>query len=597
MVTDLSIRRRCQIAGSPMGRALCGLLAAVVASALAAQARGTDPSTPFANSPFREHARAAAAAATRHADAQHGNSICILNDGYEALLARVHLIRNASKTINIQTFIWTNDECGRLMMYELIEAARRGVIVRIIADHFVSEKDPGVTAFLATVHPNIAIKHYRPAASRIKPSKLQSLLSGAMFFRNTNQRMHNKIMTFDDVIAITGGRNIENTYFNFSAAMNFKDRDAVVCGPIVPRMVASFERFWAFEHSKPSTDLKDVRAAIARGDYPRFRTRQDFAMHGFFGELSRQADEQETIRAAFVHTLMPAKHVEFVADRPGKNRSWFLSGSGRATDRLVAAVRKTRTEFIMQSPYLILSGKAQKLFRKMREQRPGLRIRASTNSFASTDNVVAYSANYRLRSTYVEDLGFRIHEYKAHPGDLFRVFPQYTQQLKRAAEEAADGQAERPFLCIHAKSFVLDGETAFIGSYNMDPRSANLNTEVGLLIRDRAIAQALRADILNDMAPQNSWVIAKRRAPLGLDQVNALVADLMDLSPLDVWPVSNTTSFELNPGRKPVPPEHPDFYGNYTEAGSFPGARGGLSTKEITTRLYKVIGPTLTPIL
>jgi hypothetical protein len=144
---------------------------------------------------------------------------------------------------------------------------------------------------------------------------------------------------------------------------------------------------------------------------------------------------------------------------------------------------------------------------------------------------------------------------------------------------------------------VVDDAVAFIGSYNLDPRSENLNTEAGLLIEDAAFARGLRAEIERDLRAENSWVIARRALPLGLDTVNGLVGRLAGLSPIDVWPIRNTTSFELRPGASEVAPSHPDFYRHYREAGSFPGAEGWMSQEEIVTRLYKAIGGPLTPIL
>ncbi len=128
-------------------------------------------------------------AAVDEHDLARGNRVAVIGNGYDALLLRVHLIRQARASIAIQTFIWTNDECGRLLMYELIEAAKRGVKVRIIADQMVSDQDPATVAFLATVHPNIEIKHYRPPLSRLQPSRLQMLLAGLQSFRDVNQRM------------------------------------------------------------------------------------------------------------------------------------------------------------------------------------------------------------------------------------------------------------------------------------------------------------------------------------------------------------------------------------------------------------------------
>ena len=114
---------------------------------------------------------------------------------------------------------------------------------------------------------------------------------------------------------------------------------------------------------------------------------------------------------------------------------------------------------------------------------------------------------------------------------------------------------------------------------------------------DEAIAAELKAEILRDASGPNSWVIAKRAIPLQLDKVNRLVDAVLSLSPLDIWPLQNTTSFELIPGRAEVPPGHPDFYENYEEAGDFPGAESGLSSKAIVTRIYKAVGTVVTPML
>lgn len=528
-------------------------------------------------------------------DAPH--QVAIINDGYDALLLRVWLIRQAKHSVEIQTFIWTNDECGRLIMCELIEAARRGVRVRIIADQLVSEKDPATMAFLASAHPNLEVRHYRPAASRIDPSAIHTILSGMWSLKRINQRMHNKVMIVDGVALITGGRNIENTYFNHSAGMNFKDRDALVLGPVVSDALTSFEEYWAYRWSMTSRDLKDVREVLAKGSYRRFDRREDYDFGSFFTNLDAEVSSNEMDRR-FGAALHTAHKVRFIADHPGKNRSYWLRGQGRSTRELTEALASARDSVLMQSPYLVLSKKAATLFRNMKKRAPGLRIAVSSNSFGSTDNILAYSANYRLRARYVETLGLNIYEYMPRPGDYAVVFPQHAEMEKIAEERMARNEQKRgPFLCIHAKSFVIDDRIAFIGSFNLDPRSENLNTEVGLLIEDSVVASKLKADILNDMSGRNSWVIGRRDFPLQLDRVNALLDGLSGRLPVDLWPVQNTTSYEWVPGNEEVSPDHPEFRKYYREAGDFPGADGILSRKEILTRIYKAVTPVLTPML
>ncbi len=540
----------------------------------------------FAGGQSRGHASAAT------------NRMAIINDGYDALLLRVHLIRQAKRSIDIQTFIWTNDECGRLMIYELIEAARRGVRVRIIADQLVSEKDPATMAFLATVHTNLEVRHYRPAASRIAPSTVHTILSAIRSLKNVNQRMHNKTMVFDGVALITGGRNIENTYFNHSTEMNFKDRDALVIGPVVSEASESFEEFWTYRWSIASRDLLDVRAVMTKGGFRRYDRREDYDFGPFFNTLDAEESSAVELERRFGSRLHSVKRAQFIADHPGKNQSFWLRGQGQSTRTLTDALASATETVLMQTPYLVLSGKAFTLFRNMKQRAPGLRIAVISNSFGSTDNLLAYSANYRLRARYIEGLGLDIYEYMPHPGSFAAVLPQHTELAALAQARITEGkQSRKPFLCVHAKSFVMDDRIAFIGSFNLDPRSENLNTEVGLLIEDPIVAAELKADILNDMSGRNSWVIGRRAIPLHLDKVNALFDSLSGLLPIDLWPIQNTTSFEWVPGGPEVLPGHPDFQRRYREAGDFPGADGLLSRKEIITRLYKAVGPVLTPML
>lgn len=592
---EQAVAPRSHVAG-PVLRVLC-LLAALAARA--ASAGEPSAPTPAQDSSF---ASVLQAAFPGPQDVRGGsdpsNRVAIINDGYEALLLRVHLIRRARHSIDIQTFIWTNDECGRLMICELLEAARRGVRVRIIADHLVSEKDPATIAFLATAHPNLEVRHYRPAASRIDPSAFHTILSGIRSLKGVNQRMHNKTMIFDGAALITGGRNIENTYFNHSTEMNFKDRDALVIGPVVSEAASSFEEFWAYRWSIASRDLMDVRAVIDKGGFRRYDRREDYDFGPFFKNLDAEAASAAELERRFGRRLHVVGRVRFIADRPGKNRSFWLKGQGQSTRELSDALASATDTVLMQTPYLVLSGKAATLFQNMKRRAPRLRIAVSSNSFGSTDNLLAYSANYRLRARYIEGLGMEVHEYMPHPARFAEVLPQQAELGKLAQERMAEGKQNRPpFLCVHAKSFVVDDRVAFIGSFNLDPRSENLNTEVGLLIEDPAVASELKADILNDMSGRNSWVIGKRAIPLNLDKVNALFDGLLGLLPVDLWPIQNTTSFEWIPGSPEVQPGHPDFYRYYREAGDFPGADGILSRKEIMTRLYKAVGPVLTPML
>ncbi|HEX2100670.1 MAG TPA: phospholipase D family protein [Candidatus Synoicihabitans sp.] len=573
----------------PPTRTFFVLLALVAGSPMRLGAAG------LAGSPLGAAAQEVASAGAP--DPTIGNHVALVSGGEDALLLRIHLIRQATLTIAVQTFIWTNDECGRLLMYELIEAARRGVKVRIIADHFASDQDPAIVAFLATAHPNLEIKHHRPARSRLQGSLFRNAFAALQSFRSFNQRMHNKVMVFDDTALITGGRNIENTYFDHSTELNFRDRDVLVIGPAVQAAAASFEAFWNFRYSVPSRELKDVAALLARDAYPRFTTRADYAFGSYFQDLVDDAPRLQRTAQVFRERLRAVDKARFVADEPGKLRD-LLTKTSDVTRELRDTIEQARTSIVIQTPYLVLSPPARRVLRRLREEQPALAIRISTNSFASTDNIMAYSGNYRLRSVYVEDLALQVYEFKPQPQNLGALFPRYEEMRERAVSRiAARTQTRLPYLCIHSKSLVVDNRFAFVGSYNLDPRSENLNTEAGLFVEDAAFARELRAEIEADMDPGNSWVIARRPLPLRLDVVNGWVADVLTLAPLDLWPIQNTSSFELREDGVVVPPGHPDFHRHYREVGAFPGADGWLTHKEIVTRLYKAVGKPLTPLL
>ncbi len=570
------------------------MTAAVLGLITGQRLAAADALAPLGGSPLGPVVTAAFANAAKR-DSTHHNRVALLEGGYDALLLRVHLIRQAQKSIAVQTFIWSNDECGRLIIYELIEAAKRGVKVRLIADHLFSDQDPDTVAFLATVHPNFEVRHYRPAYSRIKPTRLQLLLAGLKSFHAVNQRMHNKIMLFDETVLVTGGRNIENSYFDHATALNYRDRDVLAIGPVARAAAESFDEYWNYRHVVPSGELRDVAEVIVRGGFRRYPRREDWEFGGLFGDLDREAGDAALLTARFVAHLRPVERAVFIADLPGKGKGFF-STNARITRELRGTLEQARQRITIQTPYLVLSGPAQRLIERLHEKNPGLVIRLSTNSFASTDNLPAYSANYRLRGDYIEKLGLQVHEFKPQPADRAILFPAYDRMLARARQ--LHGPAgERPFLSLHAKSLVVDDRVAFVGSYNLDPRSENLNCEAGLLVEDTAFARALRAEIDRDLRPENSWVIARRRLPLGLDTVNGLIDGVMSLSPVELWPIQNTSSFELKPGMEEVPPDDPRFYDHHRDVGSFPGADGALSNKEILTRLYKAIGTPLTPVL
>ena len=545
-------------------------------------------------SPFRGILHSVSRAVRSGEESKGLHWVSMLDGGEDALLARLHLIEAAKKSIEFQTFIWADDESSRLMADTLLAAARRGVKVRLLVDYMGLTKEPKVVARLARSNANLEVRVYRPTARRLKGGYLGSFLYVLSNFKGANQRMHNKVIVVDDAVAITGGRNVENSYFDHSLSMNFKDRDVLVVGPVAVEMRRAFDGFWNYRHTVTARNLRDV-ASIQAEEFGDLEV-PETAIWRRLQARARWARDGSLVRRRLVEPMHRVRSVVFVADLPGKNAAVHLSGGGHATNRVVQALTRAERELWIQSPYLVLGRSGMGYFEEMRKANPGLKIGISTNSFGSTDNLVAYAGNVRSRDRYVHQLGLEIGEYRPWPRDLRRALPSYDWLL---GESRKENEASRrpPFVCIHAKSFVVDDDLAFIGSFNLDPRSAHLNTECGLLIADAGIAKALREEIKRDLHPKNCWVIAPRHSVDPLKELQMMSREITDWSPIDVAPFDATSAFELKEGSPLVNPEHPDFHRHFRDLGSFPGSEGLLREREIMGRLIKFSTPIIDPLL
>lgn len=564
-----------------------------------ARMRTRTPGRPLSDSsPLQAAAVEALKLLQSGADPAAGNKVAILDRGDDALLLRMHLIRSATRSIRIQTFIWDNDETGRLFMYELLEAAKRGVKVQVIADHISSMRDVDVVAFLATASPNLELRHYRPSAGRLDPNIVQESLD-YIIPNDTNQRMHNKLLLLDDVAFITGGRNIANDYYNQSPGLNFRDRDVLVVGPMAAYAAGSFDEYWRYEESVPSLKLKDVAEAVRKGKIAKWNTREDFALHGYFDRLDAQLADSGAIRSKFVDPLTTAARAVFVADPPGKQTRYYTAWRrGTIARKIEEAMKTAEHELLLQTPYLVLDGGMLGMFRDMRKARPKLRLAVSSNSFGSTDNTITYAANFKLRPAYLRDAGLHVYEFMPRPAILDDLMPEHRSVGQRTGPaETRGAKGKGLHLCVHAKSFVVDDRLAYIGSYNFDPRSIALNTEVGLFVEDKGVAAQLRAVMLRDMAPENSWVINKREKPLDEAELARALPPAASRANVDLWPARFSTSFQLQSGASPTLPTDPKFYERYRDAGIFPGADEGLSLKIILTQILTQLTDLAMPLL
>jgi phosphatidylserine/phosphatidylglycerophosphate/cardiolipin synthase-like enzyme len=554
------------------------------------------------DSPYRELAARAFAQSTAEAPVHYVN---LLEQGADALTLRVHLIRSARSSIEIQTFIFAEDDAGYLILDELIKAARRGVKVRVIVDQLFSLDDPGLYAALARAHANFELRVYNPTFHKASTPPLEFAAGILCCFLQVNQRMHNKLLLVDDAIGIAGGRNYENRYYDWDDEFDYRDRDVLVAGPAAAQMRASFDAFWDYRGTVALTRLRDVAGDILRAGI----AAPAYAPHVYrnterVAALSRQADDADVIAARFSALALRVGRVDYFADAPGKPQQDDDNPPvNELGQRIMALVAGAQSRIVLQTPYLVLSSTAREVFGKLHKARPNLRVIVSTNSLAATDAFYVYALSYKYKKRYLK-LGFEIHEFKPFPAEADELVSDYALLGDGDANTGAGYRKYGPTplnragvrLGLHAKSMVIDDQLVVIGSHNFDPRSDIYNTESGFIIDDRALAHAVGEAILRDTAAGNSWVIARRPHDQPWRGINNAIADFSAALPLfDFWPFRYATSFELDPGCQPAPPDAADFYACHTDVGDFPEVN--LPLKTIYTRTVTAFGAGLISIM
>ena len=419
--------------------------------------------------------------------------VYILEKGEESLTGRAWLGQHATESIDIQYFIWSTDNVGILAAEQLLRAADRGVTVRVLVDDLLIDAEDR-TLLLLSAHPNAQIRIYNPNLS-VGVGFWQRIKNVFGDFRAINQRMHDKTAIFDGIAGITGGRNMADEYFDFDHEYNFRDRDVLVLGAGVREMRSNFDEFWDSEFAVPvETIFEEELKEISRADVEQ----RSSELRAYAKDPANFAPEvRQAIAATERHFPQLTQaivwdDVSFISDVPGKNEGESgLAGGGESTDQLIDAVRNAKSSILIQSPYLILPDGGIDLFHELVRQ--GVRIRISTNSLASTDNIQAFSG-YSAQRDDLLDAGIELYEFKPHPAIKDQLIENYPRIAKT-----------NPIFALHAKSMVIDDSVVFIGTFNLDPRSANLNTEVGILVRNQELARQLTASIERDIHPSNSW--------------------------------------------------------------------------------------------
>jgi len=549
--------------------------------------------------------------------------ITLLDDSEASLAARINLIRAAKKSIDVQTYIWDEDDLGQLALSELVDAARRGVDVRILADQLFSFEDPNLLAQLAFASPHLHVRLYNPTFHNSRTPPLEFAASILCCFMKFNQRMHNKLLLVDDSIGITGGRNYQDRYFNWDNDFDYVDRDIMVGGPAAQQMAEKFNVFWNHKRAVPLTHLRDVNRLILRHPALPSWPGPHYVYPARVAAAQAEAEDPDWLAEHITSDTLHASNVEYFSDLPAKTEQPTRRQALEFTAHLMQLVSHAKKEVVLQTPYLVMSRRAQKIFKRLHREDPSPQIIVSTNSLASTDAFAVYALSYKHRKSYLNEYGFDIYELKPRAELATDAYMQanvddedddgplvagasgtrrkrFPGTERRPGFFGSTGSRNRPppltspgrRFGLHAKSLVIDDDLGMVGSHNFDPRSDHYNTEGGVIVYDQRFAAQLRDSILDATQPQNAWVIAPRKPSIPvLGQISQLIGDISAKLPLfDIWPFRYATSYELKPGPDcpPMQPNNPDFGRCYVAVGDFPDV--AISPKLIYTRLITAFG-------
>ena len=416
------------------------------------------------------------------------SAFSLLNRGIDALRWRLALVEAAQRSLDLQYYIWQDDESGRLLFSKIIEAADRGVRVRLLFDDTAMlEKEAG--AAMINYHPNIEIRTFNPFSAR---SSIWTLIDGAFNLGRLNHRMHNKLLVADNALAITGGRNIGNKYFGLDKRMNFRDMDILALGPVVSELSDVFDEFWKSRWAYlPETFVGEF---TDEAKFNRERQRlgkeveEDRGLTHFV-ELSPSVWEEMKLRTKDNSIIARAKVV--------RDHSDISSEAGRqeAMGSISAIAARASENVLIVSPYFIPTDDGVTgLSTSVKE---GKEVTVLTNSLASNDVTATNAAYKHYRRPLLEG---GIHLYELRGDAQARSFYRSSDVVPK-------------YLGLHAKVMVFDKRDVYIGSLNLDPRSVLLNTELGLVINSPELAAQVEQAFLFDLEAENSWKV-------GLDEDN-----------------------------------------------------------------------------
>ena len=429
-----------------------------------------------------------------------GNWFKLLNSGDEAIEWRLRLIDSATRSLDLQTFLWLEDTTGLTVLRHILDAADRGVRVRLLLDDFftVGESD---TIFAIDHHPNIEYRIYNPFGRRYDSIFLREMMNLGEFYR-LDHRMHNKVLVADNRTAIIGGRNIADEYFGDHLTANFRDMEVLTAGPVVETISSRFDDYWNNNWSIPADRLLDLSAPEKNPEVLMARLKET---------IERGLEENHMTRR--IMWLSAARSAAFgkasvIADDPAAANEM----PNQLAHALVKWIDRSNDELILVSAYLIPTPELEAAIERAESR--GVRVRILTNSLRSNNHVPAHSF-YRNHVQRLIGHGADLHEVRALAKDR-SIYMRSPVDNKK--------------LGLHAKLILFDRDHVFIGSTNLDPRSLHQNTEIGIFIQSAELNQRLREKLAIDFHKRNAWHLQ-----MGDDGKIAWVADdiVLDSQPAD----------------------------------------------------------------
>jgi cardiolipin synthase C len=402
----------------------------------------------------------------------------LLSHGRDAFIVRLALADLAERSLDMQYYVWDGDTTGRIIVDHVMRAADRGVRVRLLVDDPFYKASDSVKAAL-DAHPNVEIRLFNPLANR-----RWSVFDFIVDFGRVNRRMHNKLMVADNAAAIVGGRNIGDIYYGVNTIANYRDLDVLAVGPVVRDLSGVFDRFWNSPSTVPIAAIVDRAHGAADLDAILIRLREEIAAADYPYPIDQDLDRLAGQGTELRDDLVWAQG-RIIADDPE------TIARGKESDEVVSFIRgrvaELKEELLVESPYFVLPAGAQATVKALHER--NVRVRVLTNSLASNDMLPAHSGYAKTRRRLLEN-GMELYELRPDT-DAFR--PGWSLSSKRSSA------------ALHTKAMAFDREAVFIGSFNLDPRSAAINTEAGLYIESPELAERLTAYMATGVVPANSY--------------------------------------------------------------------------------------------